>query len=330
MGLSGKMSKLRIAISVSAVLSSFVVPLALGSGVAAASPAAPVAPSWEPDASAAPPYGNIVFYNSKGLEVTSGTNLNSPFAYAVGVTTADPGNTKATLNFYIPGSNGSAQPGNWTGIPETASTTFTPVPAGTPANLAALDPTGGPYYPVNNASAASITTYLTQITPPTGQYANITQVRLTESGPGGHIQPPGTYWETDIAYNTTASAITVDGTSVPANGWAQLFPLVKSSKTTLTSTLTSPQPAGTKIPLKATVSPKAAGQVQFYDGKKLLKTVNETSGVATFTDSRPPAAGTHSYKAIFTPTLGHETNANAKTATILKGSTSSVFTMVIS
>ncbi len=282
---------------------------------------------WEPDVNAAPPHGNIVFYDVNGNEVTSGTNLTSPFAYAVATTGADPGADKAIMNFYDP--NHGAPPGAWGGTPETGTTTFDPasgLPTGTPANVAADAPT----HPVAATGTANIETWLGSNTPdPTVGYANTIQVRLTDSGPRGAGNPAGTYWETDIGYNTTASAITVDGTTVPANGWAQLFPLVTKTTTALTSTLTSPQPGGTNIPLKATVSPAEAGTVQLFDGATALGSpVAVSGGVANFTDSRPPAIGSHSYTAVFSPLLG-ETGANTTSAAIIGGSTSSALSFTI-
>ena len=70
------------------------------------------------------------------------------------------------------------------------------------------------------ADTASITTWLSQNVTNPAPYANIIQARLQDS-PGN--AGTSTYWETDIGYNTTGSAITVDGTTVPADGWAQLY-----------------------------------------------------------------------------------------------------------
>jgi large repetitive protein len=292
------------------------------------STAASVAPPWEPDVNAAPPYGNIVFYGATGNEITSGTNLNSPFAYAVANSTADTKATKASLNFYNPGSNGSSLPANWTGTGETAVTQFNPatdLPAGTPPDIVAYAPT----HPVNLAGGASVTSWLTQNTPNPAPYANIIQVRLTDSGPGGHGNAAGTYWATDIGYNTTSSAITVDGTTIPAKGWSELFPFVTATTTTLTlSPSTSPQPSGTKIKLTATVSTTAAGTVRFFDGSTFLADVTPSAGTAAFSAS--PAVGSHSYTATFVPTVGDETGANTASAAILGGSTSAAASMTIS
>ena len=293
--------------------------------------AAQSAPSWEPDSDAAPPQGNLVFYDANGNVVTSGTNLSQPWAYAAATTPiTSTGATKATLFYHIPGSNGSSVPGNWTGVQQTPSTTFSPSPTGTPPDLAILESQTTPYA-VNNSTGASISTYIGSITPPTGQYANITQVRLIESGFGGHgNQPAGTYWESDVAYNTGSSAIVVDGTTVPANGWAELFPFNIPTTTTLQATPASPQPSGTSVTLKATVSPAVAGTVQFYDGTTALGSpVAVSAGTASFASSTF-AVGSHSFTAVFNPTAGDEINANTATASTYAGSTSAAVPYTIS
>ena len=301
-----------------AAVSTLCVMAPIAAGVASA---AGSAPPWEPDANAAAPYGNVVFYDANGNQITSGTNLDSPFAYAVALTAADSGATKAIVNFYNP--QHGVVPGNWSGTSETGVTTFSPtssLPAGTPADVAA----DAPVFPVAATSTADIGTWLAANVPDTtAGYANTIQVRLTDSGPFGAGNPSGTYWETDIGYNTTASAITVDGTTVPAHGWAQLFPLITATSTTLTATPTSPQPSGTQVTLKATVSPAKAGTVQFLDGTADLGSPVTVSG-GTASLATTPAAGSHSFSAVFVPTRGDETGANTATATIIGGSTSNV------
>ncbi len=82
--------------------------------IAAPANAAQSAPSWEPDGNAAPPYGNLVFYDANGVPVYSGTNdLSNPFAYAVAITPADSGANKAITNFYNP--QHGVLPANWSG-----------------------------------------------------------------------------------------------------------------------------------------------------------------------------------------------------------------------
>ena len=300
--------------------------IAGGGLLAFASPAfaAQSAPPWEPDGNAAPPYGNLTFYDVNGNQVTSGTNdLASPFAYVVAGTAANAGAYNATVNFYNP--QPGVLPANWTGTSEAGTTTFLPassLPAGTPADVAAFAPT----YPVS-AVTPNITTWLGSNTPSTTTgYANTIEVRLTDSGTHGNA--PGTYWESDIGYNNTSSAITVDGTNVPADGWALLFPFTTPTTTSLTASAIG----GGQVTLTATVSPTESGFVQFYDGSTggtYLADSAEGAG-PTFTYTYSPAAGTHDYTASFIPdSPGDETGANSASATIVGGSISSGVTLTL-
>lgn len=298
--------------------------------LAAPASAAPSAPPWEADGNAAPPYGNLTFYDPAGNQVTSGTgDLASPFAYVVAGTAADSGATKATVSFYNPGSNGSSLPANWTGTQEGNTTSFSPPPTGTPADLVAFaNNSKGTVYPVA-PTTANITQWLSTNNANAAPYANIIQVRLADSGPSGG-NAPGTYWETDIGYNTTGSAMLVDGTNVPANGWAQLFPFVTATTTSLITSATGGHLiSGNPITLTATVPTGDAGAVQFYDNGTFLadSAVNTATGQATY--SYTPAVGSHPYTASFIPgdSPGDETGANSTSATIIGGSTSSAVTV---
>ena len=301
--------------------------IAGGGALAFASPALAggSAPTWEPDGNAAPPYGNLTFYDANGNQVTSGTNLNSPFSYVVASTAGDTGATKATVNFFNP--IHGTPPSSWTGTSEAGPTTFSPatsLPAGTPADIVADAPT----YPVVASSSASITNWLGSNTPDTTTgYANTIQVRLTDSGSGGHGNAPGTYWESDIGYNTTSSPIPVDGTTVPANGWAVLFPFSTATTTGLTTSATGGNLlTGSAITLTATVTSEAAGTVQFYDNGTFLAD-STTPGSGSYTYSYTPAEGTHVYTATFVPSPADETSANTATAAFVGGSTSSGVTV---
>ena len=218
-------------------------------GLAGMSFAAASAPSWEPDANAAAPYGNLTFYDANGDQVTSGSNLASPFAYAVAGTAADTGATKATLYYALPrtancrpsGLHERSRPDDLQ--PERLS--------GGPADIDDFAPT----YPVVDASSANITSWLTTDTPDTTTgYDNTIQVRTDRLRTWRPRQRRGTYWESDIGYNTTSSPITVDGTTVPADGWAVLFPFVSATTTSLTTSATGGHlNTGDPITLTATV-----------------------------------------------------------------------------
>jgi Bacterial Ig-like domain (group 3) len=295
-----------------------------GAGLLAiAAPAYASAPPYEPDANSAPPYGNIVFYNANGQEVTSGTSLTNPFAYAIGTTAPDHNATKATLYFADPVSG--ELPANWNSTTEagpTTDTSGTTIGSSTPADIAGY----AGLFPIVNASAANITTWIPGNTSSTTTgYVDTIEVRLQDSGTGGAGNASGTYWSTDIVYNTGSSATTLDGVSVPAGGWAQVFPNVTASTTTLTTSATGGQLAtGSPITLTANVSPSLASGdlVQFWDGTTFLADSTVTGGTATY--SYTPAAGTHTYQAYFVPDApGDETGANSTTAAITGGSASS-------
>ncbi|MGA2530744.1 MAG: Ig-like domain repeat protein [Acidimicrobiales bacterium] len=276
-------------------------------GLAGAAFAAGSAPPFEPDAGAAS-YGSIAFYDAAGNQVTSGTNdLSNPFQYAVASTAADT-NAKTATVFYANPQHGVST-GLWVVTNEAAST-FSPsssLPAGTPADVKAFAPTD----PVAATSGSSITAWLAANTPDTTTgYANTIQVRIQDSGGGGAGNlGTTTYWRTDIGYNTTSSAITVDGTTVPANGWAVLYPI--PSNPTIT-TLTAPanganEVVSNPITLTATVSPSSsAGSVSFYsNGGATPVATSTTPGSGTYTATwTPTVTGTDSITATFIPTAG--------------------------
>ena len=177
-------------------------------------------------------------------------------------------------------------------------------------------------------STANIATWLADVVLDTNPgYANTIQVRIQDSGPGGAGNlGGGTYWESDIGYNTTSSPITVDGTTVPATGWAVLFPF-------FSATTTKPRDIGDRgsrehgrphHPDGHSVADTGAGTVQFYDNGTFLAD-STTPGSGTYTYNYTPAAGSHSYTASFIPgpPPGDESGAGTATASFVGGSTSS-------
>jgi len=329
-----------VKIKLKAGLSAALVAAFAGAGlVSLAAPAyAASAPTWEPDGNAAPPYGNIAFYDANGVSVTSGTNdLSNPFAYAVALTAADSGATKANMNWYDP--QHGVVPSGWGGSSESGTTTFSPaasLPAGAPATVKADAPTD----PIVQ-STGNITTWLAANTPDTtAGYANIIQVRIQDSGAGGAGNSGGaTYWETDIGYNTTSSAITVDGTTVPADGWAQLFPFNTAPSSTPTVSVTANGsavtaggqiPAGAAVVLTASGVPTTpAGSVVFEDNGTAINTATPSGGTATYSFTAPTTNGSHSYTASFVPTLAAETGANSATASQVSSATSAAFAATV-
>jgi hypothetical protein len=100
--------------------------------------------------------------------------------------------------------------------------------------------------------------------------------------------------------------------------------------TTLTATPSSPQPFGTSVTLKATVSPDAAtGSVQFEDGSTDIGgPVDVVGGGVASTGTSTLPVGTHTLKAVFTPTAGNGYGGSSGTApfTVTKAATSTVLT----
>ena len=294
--------------------------LALGTplmvGVSAAS--GPTNPPWEPDANAAAPYGNVVFYDANGNQVTSGTNLSNPFAYVVAVTPADAERERKRLSTSTTHSTASRSPGNWTGTSEAGPTTFNPassLPAGTPADIAAFAPT----YPVVGHLDGRHQ-HLAGVQRPQharAGYANTIQVRLTDSGPRGarqrgrHVLGIRHRLQHDIVADhrrrhdgpgQTAGLSCTRYSVLPAPPWRHRPPLLTVS--------------GTQVTLTATVTPSSCrgrGPVlRRHD--RLGSPVTVTSGTASMFITVPPL--------VTTATRAEFVTRNAATATIIGGSTS--------
>jgi hypothetical protein len=303
-------------------------------GLAGTAFAAQSAPPFEFDANSAAPYGNITFYNAEGDQVTSGTNLASPWAYAVAGTAKDTGATNASLAFAVPTHGESTT--LWSSSYAAGPTTFSPSIAGAPADIAAFAPT----YPVvatGSSTAINIVNWAAGSTlDSTTGYANTIEVRMTDSGAGGHGTPTGSYWESDIGFNTTSSPITVDGTTVPANGWALLFPFNTATTLTLTTSATGGQlNNGSSITLTAVASQSVAGDaVQFFDnGTYISGSLTTSTGSATYTFSYvPPSNTTNVFTADFVPgdAPGDETGAGTTSASIVAGSVAAAVTVTTS
>ncbi|MDE3205584.1 MAG: Ig-like domain repeat protein [Acidobacteriota bacterium] len=300
-------------------------PLVASIGVQTAAHAAGTAPAWEPDPSSAS-YGQVVFYDANGNVVTSGSDYNNPFAWAVGATPSDTGVNTGNLITALP------QKGVLTALWPVNSDNSSPLPpTGAPADVTALAATNTV---VAGGTAASLLNFNVKY-PTTADpgYQDVAQFRVTDSGTrGAGNATHGTYWSADVAFNPTTAPITVLGVTIPPSGWAQVFPVVTPTSTTgLTTSATSGNlNIGQSITLTANVTPAGgatgAGSVNFFDdtgsGPTLLGSgaVN-SSGVATY--NYTPGGGNQSYTATFVPTLGDIQNPNTATATMTGESTSS-------
>lgn len=254
-------------------------------------------------ASAAPPYepdtvnqlGTLAFYDAAGSQISSGSTTADPFyTYAV-ASSDDPiaANTKATLYGCLP-KNGVA-PGGWTCEQLSGSTTFPVTGAGVPAGISGL----GTHRPVNTGAAGDTTlNQLAQDLPNTATdaYQGLYQLRLKTPG-------NSQFWAADV--------------QLTGSTWSQVYPTVTAPASTSTSLAASPSgsaSSGQNVTLTATVSPAAAGTVQFKDGGTALGSpVAVSSGTASFSTTSL-AQGSHSFTAEFTPTDSTAYSSSASTA----------------
>jgi hypothetical protein len=258
-----------------------VLALAMGGGmVLAASPASAAAPGWEPDPNS---NGTLSFYNAAGKQVTSGSNLNHLFDYALASSTEDPaGFHKANIAFAYP-DHTQADPINWFVNGSSAATNYPNAAAPAPLNATGSTPlvTVAPTE-MNLIAAKGGATLDT-----TAGFVNIVQIRVTQSSGTG-------YWAGDISFNTT------NGT------WRQVYAVAANTTSTVVSAAPSPGTTGQNVTLTATVQTgdlqPGAGTVQFRDGATAIgapQTVNG-SGVATFV-TNALSQSTHTINADFTP-----------------------------
>ena len=285
----------------SVVVGAAALAIAGGSLVGLAGTAFAAAPGWEPDATNEA--GSLTLYDASGNVLTGGSNLShiADYAAASGAK-QDPAVNRGTLYFAAP-DHTKPDLTTWTTNGAQATSLF--------PNAAAPAPLTGPGFtnPLVTiaATGANFTAWVGGVTTDsTVGYANIYQLRLVESGPGG-VAPPK-FWAADIQVNTTAGT------------WTLVYPSIASSSTALAVTPTSPQVVGFgNATLTATITPASAtGTVKFFDGvTQVGATQNVVSGSASVV-ATAPALGTHPYTAVFTSSSG-----------TLGGSTSPVSNFVV-
>jgi len=274
-----------------------------GAGVLVTGGTAFAASPWEPDPNS---NGAVIFYDSSGNVLTGGNNL----AHLADFYATTSGPTVATANratLYFAAPNHLQPTSLWFVQQQSASTLF--------PNAAAPAPLTGPGFtqPLVTAAAAdgNLTNFLAAATlDSTPGYANVIQVRVKDSGPGG-VGSGSRYWETNISYNA-------------ANGtWAVLDPSLVGTTTSISATPPPPQtlPA-VQIQLNSTVTPMSAvatwsGTVQFFDGVNPIgspQPVNQGAPSAQVIVPAPAAAQDFNFTAKFTPgggqLLAGSTSAN--------------------
>ena len=280
--------------------------VAAGAALAIAGPAAAAATTpadaitKDPNAS----NGTLAFYDTSGTQVTQGSDLTHLFDYALASTAGRAAATKATLYFAFP-DHTKDNSTTWFKSQRSLSTTYpnaaAPEPLKSSTNpLVTLKSTDG------NLAALLPTTTLDK----TDGYDGIVQVRAYDAGAGAP-QQSAPFW---------ASAIYFDQA---ANTWQQVFPKVVQAPTATSTTVTanpaSPSTAGTAVTFTATVSPAAAGTVQFKDGSDNLGTAQTVNNGSASVTTSSLTAGTHSITAVFTPA----------DTTAFSGSTSSATSYVV-
>jgi hypothetical protein len=259
-------------------------------------------PPWEPDPNA---LGTLTLYNASGQVVTSGTSLSHLFDYAEASTSDQFNGKTAFIEFAQP------QSGNPSGI----------WPVSTPSNPTSWPNSTYPS-PLNTAAdpVAFLTTtegnlsdFISTLTLQTAVgYANVYQIRLVTSGPGGvgTLNNGGGYWDADVMVNSSGD-------------WTEVYPTAGTTASATTTVLTaSPMTSaqqGASVTLTATVtaadSTTPAGTIDFEQGGFSVGTGTlNSSGVATLTTSTllpsaPSGSNAAPLSAVFTPT-----NTSAYTA----------------
>jgi hypothetical protein len=272
-------------------------------------------PPWEPDPNSnfgtttTPDYGTLEFFNSAGAQVFGGNNLSHLFDY-VEASFADPfAGTKAEIGFAEPVPN--TLQANFPAGALSATSVFpnasAPAPLNTATNpVATLGPTD-----------ANLASFIASVTAQTAAgYANVFQIRLYTTGPGGvgSINNGGLYWDADVMVNPTAGT------------WQEVYPDAgPTAQTTTTVLAASPSgqaQQGSPVTLTATVtaadSTHPAGNVQFLqDGFDVDSAVPVNgSGVASIstTSMLASAPGGTDITATFTPTDGAHYSSSTSAA----------------
>lgn len=242
--------------------------------------AAGTTPPWEPDRSSV---GGLVFYNSSGEAITSGSINDAPIAaYVQGTAAIRAGDTKATLYGYLPVSG--QVPGQWSGEQMSASTTYPP--ATHPGNVSTTLPvlTGAS----DDESIATLAADFPNTDTSSDGYAGVYQLRLRTTAAGSPANV--TYDEADILISgTTWSVLYTKGAGTSTSTTLKVKP---------SGTVTS----GTSVKLTASVTPSAAtGTINFRDGKKILKKVAVSGGSATLKTTKLKT-GKNRLTAVYVPT----------------------------
>ncbi len=268
-------------------------------------------PPWAPGGVSQDPnaVGGLVFFDSTGHQITSGSTTVKPFAaYVVGqvpTRTVAWTDTTATLYAYLPtvGQN----PGAWqTSEQLGGSPTFPNAAAPAPINSTTL-----PVYTGSSTFDETLDSLVSDIpqTATTTGYVNTYEMRIYTNA--AFHSASTTYVYADITIDSVAHTWSLVYT--PAGD----FPPA-SATTTTTSVSASPTSAhtGDTVTLSATVSPAgAAGTVQFKDGSTAIGSPVTVSAGAASTTTTFSSTGSHSITAVFTPSNSAAFTASTSSAT---------------
>jgi hypothetical protein len=258
-------------------------------------------PGFEPDPNV---QGSITFYNASGNVVTSGSDLNHLFDYAVASTAATRPTTKATLFFAFP-DHTKADSSTWAAAAASASTNY---PDGTAPG--AVGTATNPTVSVASTDANLAGPLGSATLDATPGYANILQIRLKDSGAGignGILSKP--FWATDIQIDQGAGT------------WSQVFPAPVNTVATAVSAITanpvSPAPDTTtsvalSASLSTTDSTHPGGSVHLFNGATDLGAATLTAATGAIAATATVAAG-HGYAFQFkyTPATGYGASSSA-------------------
>lgn len=242
---------------------------------------ATVTPGWQPDGNN---LGAVQFFDAAGHQIFSGSIDDVPMAayYKLPSGSATVGHVATTT----PEQSNSA---TWNGTTQiTSDQSFPRSDSATlPGDLTGFS---GPL--VKDDSEASFND--NQITPfpnasTDATYQNLYEIRF-------YVNSGTTKWyDADILVDPSART------------WSEVYPQASgpaSTTTVLTAAPASSAPFASSVKLTATVTPHAAGTVDFTDGATDLSgavAVDTGTGVATFSTSSL-AVGSHTFTAAFTPT----------------------------
>lgn len=268
---------------------------------------AAAAPTFEPDPASK---GSVSFYDATGHQITSGSITDSPLAayYAASGGALNAGDTLAYVSYATP--QDGVPTLSWTTNEQwTAASTFSPAPS-YPGSLA-----GNTNAVVKGAATdGGLDVHIAAFPNASAANPGVYQVRLYTSSTN-----VTSYYSSDIL--------------VSGNTWTQVYPAVATATSTALAATPNPSTVGDTVTLNATVTPAAAGTVQFKDGATNLGTpVAVSAAGAASTTTSSLSTGSHSLSAVFTPTdpTAFAASTGTFTATVNPPATATSTTLSVS